>query len=253
MNQQVIINKQLITFSQFGGLNANTTLIFLHGWRSQKEVWNPVIQNLLIINNQLSIIAIDLPGFGASPVPDNDWDLSGYANIAAEFIKKLDLKNVCVVGHSFGGRVGIKLASSRADLVKKLVLVDSAGFVMDQNKKAAMSLAAKLVKPLFKPKFMQGLRKKIYRTIGAEDYVATPHLQKIFVKTIEEDLSENMKRILQPTLIVFGEKDLETPIEYGNRMSVLIPKSRLQILKDAGHFSFLDKTGDFVSCLVKFL
>lgn len=253
MNQQIVINNQLISFVKRGSELAEQTLLFLHGWRSNKEAWSNIIQKLRVTGDGLQVYAIDLPGFGASPAPKTAWGVEDYANLVAEFISKLDLKNVVVIGHSFGGRVGIKLASSRIDLVKKLILVDAAGFVTSSAKKSTLGFAAKIVKPIFKPKFMQGLRKKIYKQIGAEDYVATPELQKIFVKTVNEDLTENMKRILQPTLIVWGEKDKETPLSFAERMKFEIRNSKLEILPNAGHFSFIDQPEEFVKILHEFI
>ncbi len=270
MNQQIVINNQLISFVKQGSELAEQTLLFLHGWRSNKEVWSGVANKLISESANKLVYTIDLPGFGASSTPKGDWPLDklgthpsnsnnnvwgveDYANLVAEFISKQDLKNVVVIGHSFGGRVGIKLASTRTDLVKKLVLVDAAGFAANAAKKSAMGLAAKIVKPIFKSKFMQGLRRKIYKQIGAEDYIATPELQKIFVKTVNEDLSENMKRILQPTLIVFGESDKDTLPQTGEKMHSLIPNSKFIILPHAGHFSFIDQPEEFVKILNKFI
>ena len=132
-------------------------------------------------------------------------------------------------------------------------MVDAAGFAMDASKKSAIGLTAKIVRPFFKPKFMQGLRKKIYKQIGAEDYLATPELQKTFVNVVGEDLTENMKRILQPTLIVFGENDADTPPSSGKKMQSLIPNTKYIILSDAGHFSFIDQPAEFVKVLTNFI
>ncbi len=254
MNQQIVIQGQLISYFQSGEKNADTTLLFLHGWRSQKEVWHQVIKDITNKNDlNVNALALDLPGFGQSPITNLSWKVGDFANLVAEFINKLNLKNVCLVGHSFGGRVAIKLASTRIDIIKKVVLVDSAGFPMNQKKKKTFALVAKLVKPVFRPKFMQSVRKQIYKVIGAEDYVATPKLQEIFLNTINEDLTENMKRILQPSLVVFGEKDTETPVEYGEKMHELILNSKFKILKDAGHFSFLDKPQEFVEIIINFI
>ncbi len=253
MTQQIVINNQLLSYIKEGNEAVKTTLLFLHGWRSSKEAWLNAISKLIIMNNQLSIIALDLPGFGQSPAPKEPWGVGEYANLVGEFISKLNLNNVIIVGHSFGGRVGIKLASLRPDLIKKLVLVDAAGFAMDADIKSVIGVVAKIVRPFFKPKFMQGLRKKIYQQIGAEDYVATPELQKIFVKIVNEDLTEHMKRILQPTLLVWGENDKYTPVEYLHNMRTLIPNTKYHILQNAGHFSFLDKPEEFVRVLTEFV
>jgi pimeloyl-ACP methyl ester carboxylesterase len=253
MNKQVVVNNLLISYNETLGGNGKA-LLFLHGWRSNKEVWIQVNQLISKSANQFaSTYALDLPGFGGSQIPAAPMTVGDYANVVAQFIKKLDLKNVIILGHSFGGRVGIKLSSEYSGLIAKLVLVDSAGFAMDANKKGFIKIAAKIAKPFFKPQMMQGLRKKVYKQIGAEDYLATPELQKTFVNVTSEDLSEDMKKIKAPTLIVTGENDKDTPVEYGELMKVLIPNSKQEIIKNAGHFSFLDKPEEFISILEKFI
>ncbi len=133
------------------------------------------------------------------------------------------------------------MAASHPEIINKLVLVDSAGFAMNDSKKSFMSVGAKIAKPFFKPKFMHGLRKKIYQKIGAEDYLATPELQKTFINVVNEDLSVDMAKIKCPTLIINGENDKDTPIAFGDLMQSIIPNSNFVILPNAGHFSFLDK------------
>jgi pimeloyl-ACP methyl ester carboxylesterase len=250
MAKQVIINNLLISYGERAG-ESGKTLLFLHGWRSNKEVWASVVQKLG--NYEIGKLAIDLPGFGQSQIPSRSMTVGDYANIVAEFIKKLELKNVIIVGHSFGGRVGIKLASEHPELISKLVLVDSAGFPMPAGKKSLMKIAAKIVKPIFKPRAMQGLRRKIYQAIGAEDYLATPELQKTFVNITGEDLTEDMKRIQAPTLIIYGQNDKDTPPQYGELMRCLIHNSKFIILNSAGHFSFLDRPEGFAEALKNFI
>ncbi len=249
MNNQLVINNNLIAYSDFGiGENA---VIFLHGWRSNKEVWQQVTDKLISLS-AYKLYTVDLPGFGKSQTPEIPMTVGDYAEVVKGFIEKLELKNVIIVGHSFGGRIGIKLAAKYPSLIKKLVLVDAAGFAMDSSKKITMNFAAKIAKPFFKPKFMQGLRKSIYKQIGAEDYVATPNLQKTFVNITGEDLTEDLKKIICPTLIITGEDDKETPVEFGKRMQSLIHNSRFIILANAGHFSFLDQSDEFLRVIENF-
>lgn len=250
MNKQIVANGQLVSYSELGSGNAEA-VIFLHGWRSGKEVWARVLSYLSISNCQL--ISMDLPGFGGSEMPKKNFTIGDYAETLADFITKLELKNVTLVGHSFGGRVAIKLAAKNPKLISKLILVDSAGFVMEGSRKNLMVATAKLVKPIFKPWFMQGLRKKIYQSIGAEDYLATPELQKTFMNVVNEDLTEDMKKVDCPTLVIFGEKDTDTPVEFGKRMHSIIHNSKFLILKNAGHFSFIDQPEEFIKILNTFI
>jgi pimeloyl-ACP methyl ester carboxylesterase len=100
---------------------------------------------------------------------------------------------------------------------------------------------------------MQPLRLKLYQKIGAEDYVATPKLTRTFLNIVREDSTESMPKITAPTLIIWGENDQETPLEQGRKINSLISNSKFLILSRAGHYSFLDKTGQFTKELEKFL
>lgn len=179
------------------------------------------------------------------------FTISDYRDIVSGFIEKMKIKKSVLVGHSFGGRIAIKLAATKPQLVKKLVLVDSAGFV--DKKRQSMKFLAKLVKPLFAPAWMQRIRTRIYTKIGAEDYLATPVLQKTFMNIIKEDLSDDVSRIRVPTLLLWGENDTETPVMYGRRMHEKIHNSQLVVLPNAGHFSFLDKPGEFYQAFIRFI
>ena len=251
MDQQVIIDNHLISFRSFNLQASNTAVVFLHGWGSSKEAWQGIEAQLKTSGQ--AILLLDLPGFGASPLSKRDLSIADYAALVAGFVKKQGLAKVSIVGHSFGGRIGIKLAARYPQLVAKLVLVDSAGFAMGSKQKKIYAMAARLVRPVFKPAFMAGLRKSIYQALGAEDYLATPALQKTFIKAVGEDLAEDMKKIACPTLVVFGEKDTDTPVEFGERMHKLIAGSELRVLAGAGHYSFLDKPEEFSLLLKGFI
>lgn len=251
MNQQVVVLDTLVSFFSLNAQSDGTPLVFLHGWRSEKQVWQGIVERLEVLGRP--IYALDLPGFGASALPKTEYGLSNYALVVGEFLQKKQLSPAVVIGHSFGGRVAIRLAAEHPELVKRLVLADSAGFKMPQAKKTLLNAAAKLVRPLFRLSGLQGVRKKIYESLGAEDYLATPQLQRTFVRVINEDLSAEMQKIACPTLIVYGEADTATPPEFGRRMQSLIAGSRLEILSSAGHYSFLDQPEKFSQLISQFI
>ena len=253
--KQIIINNQLISYLSKTG-TGEKCLLFLHGWGSNKEVWQKIVDSDQW--SEASVYCMDLPGFGNSPLASKKqikegWSVCDYAEIVKGFIEKLGLKNVIIVGHSFGGRVGIKLVSNFPSLLLKLVLVDSAGFIDSSSKKRILVWTSKIVRPLFKLQFLHSVRRRIYKKIGTEDYINMPELKETFVKIVSEDLSENMARVVCPTLIIWGENDVVTPPAFGERMKFLIPNSELIILSQAGHYSFLDKPEEFVKILIDFI
>lgn len=248
MLRQLSLHGTLVSFEDYGG--KGISVVFLHGWRSQASVWANVAH---VLGETVRRFALDLPGFGASPSPRNPWTLSDYAGVVREFLEKERLGPSILVGHSFGGRVATRLAAEAPELVFKLVLVDSAGFPAPAAKKAAFGFVARLLRPLFYPRFMQPLRRLLYRAIGAEDYVATPELTETFVNVVNEDLTEHLRRVRCPALLVWGSRDTDTPLATANRMLGLLPGARLTVLEGAGHFPFLDKPDQFSAFLREFI
>ena len=246
MKDNLVIGGQLVNYYQIGQGKKN--LIFLHGWGSNALIWQNIISK--IDQKQFCIYTLDLPGFGNSALPKKSFSISDYTEVISEFISKLNLKNNILIGHSFGGRIAIKLAATHPNLIKKLILVDSAGIKVD---KKFTNYLAKIVKPIFKPKFMQKSRMLIYKKIGAQDYANSGELKETFKKIINEDLTSYLDRIKLPVLIIWGEDDQETPLQFAQIMKEKINNSQLKIIKDAGHFSFIDQPQLFINELNNFI
>ncbi|OGE76954.1 MAG: hypothetical protein A3C85_01240 [Candidatus Doudnabacteria bacterium RIFCSPHIGHO2_02_FULL_48_21] len=229
---------------------AAQTVVFLHGWRSEAAVWRPVMDRL---GRRYRQFALDLPGFGKSEKPKHIFTLVDYATVVLGFIKKMELKKIVVVGHSFGGRVVIKLSALEPDIVEKLILVDSAGFRLHGKRNAVLRIVAKMLKPFFMIPGLRTLRLPIYRVMGAEDYLATPELRETFLNVINEDLTALLGYVRQETLIVWGGRDEDTPLMLAMWLKEHIPHSDLVIFHNAGHFSFLDEPDKFVGTVRDFL
>lgn len=255
--KQIIIDGLLIRYYTEG--EGKTPIIFLHGWRSSAAVWHNTIYQLTAIRESktYSLYAIDLPGFGKSEIPKTPFTLHDYAEIVKEFIIAIQSQEsripVCIVGHSFGGRIAVKLAAEHPKFVQKLILVGCGGARENSARRTALIACAKIVKPFFTPRFMHPLRKKIYQALGAEDYLATPELKETYLNIINEPLEPLFPRITTPTVIIWGENDEEAPLEYGKKMARAISHAKLVVIKNAGHFCFLDQPEEFIKVLAPFL
>jgi pimeloyl-ACP methyl ester carboxylesterase len=159
------------------------------------------------------------------------------------------------VGHSFGGRIAIKLASQSPSYLTSLILVDSAGLDHRSRDTSITIGFAKLVAPLFKPSFMQPLRKKLYALIGSDDYVASQYIKDTFINIVNESLDQYLPLISTRTLIIWGEQDDNsyTPPSDAQVMQEKIAKSQVVILPGAGHYSFMDRPKEFAEALTNFL
>jgi len=245
-SKQLVINEVLVNYIDVNPESRNV-FVFLHGWQSSAQAWSGIMERLS--TKGVRLVAIDLPGFGGSPLPKTAWGVGEYAEMVRAFSQKLGIHRIILVGHSFGGRVAIKLSATVPDLVSKLVLVDAAGIKNENLLNKLMVLAAKTVKPLFALPVLRNYKSTAYKAIGAVDYAEAGPLKDIFIKTINEDLTEFLPKIHAPTLLVWGAKDMETPLAFGELMNRLIPNSKLVVLTDAGHFSFIDQPDKFTDLI----
>ncbi len=247
----VLIDNLKINYEEEGD---GETLILLHGWKNDLEIWNSIAPSL----NSYRVIRLDLPGFGKSDSPSEAWDVSDYAIFLSEFLKKLETSKITVIGHSFGGRIGIKFSVLYPDKISKLVLVDSGGIRLKSVRRLFAFILAKLGKIIWLFPLVrfnkEELRRKFYKAINANDYLEQNQiLKKTFLKIISEDLRIEAKKIKIPTLIIWGEKDLITSLKEGRILANSIKNSQLIAIKDAGHWPFVEKTQDFIGILCKFL
>lgn len=251
--RNIILKKKSVRYYSAGAAENEINIIFLHGWRSEALIWQKIIHTLP--QDGFNCFALDLPGFGKSEAPTDFFTIQDYADVVLEFINKLKLTNVVLIGHSFGGRIAIKIAAENFLFIKSIVLVDSAGIKVTSLGSKIKLFFAKLVKPLFKLKFLKNAKKGIYKIIGSEDYLATPALQKTFVHIINEDLTQLLPLIEVPALLLWGEKDKNpnSSLEHALVMKNLIKDSKLMLIPNAAHFSFLDNPHSFIAKLKDFL
>lgn len=213
-------------------------ILLLHGWSCKKETFSSIIDNL---STFMEVYAIDFPGFGESDEPKEVFGVDDYVDIVEEFIEKMNIKKLSLLGHSFGGRVIIKLVN-RKNLnfdIDKLVLVDAAG-IRHEPKKTKKQMIYKKVFPIIKkisPKLLNYIKTKV----GSTDYRnATPMMRDILVKTINEDLIELIPNIKNSTLLIWGENDTATPYSDAVYMNEHIKDSGIVKIANAGHFAFLE-------------
>ncbi|MGB9843310.1 MAG: alpha/beta fold hydrolase [Caldisericia bacterium] len=231
-------------------------IILLHGWGANSDSLLPIFNYLK--KNYLTI-SLDLPGFGKSDIPLNSLNGEDYKNFTLKFIKYLNLKNFVIIGHSFGGRIGIRIAKENLSDLKGLILIDSAGIREKKTKKQKISesifkllknLSIKIIKGEKKDKFLEKLR----NIFGSIDYKSQKGvMRETLVKVVNEDLTPFLKDIKVKTLIIWGEKDKELPIRHAYIMNREIQNSKLIVLKNCGHFPYLDNLTKVLNFIESFL
>lgn len=226
--------------------NGDEVAVILQGWGTDFEVYDTVANG---INEKYKVIQFDFPGFGRSDEPEEAWNVDAFADFFCEFMSALKIKKVTLIGHSYGGRVIIKLAV-RGNLpfeITNIVLIDSAGILPERTfAQKAKIKRYKVLKKLFNLKLIYALFPEVIDDWrdrqGSTDYRnATPIMRQCLVMAVNEDLTELLPMIKQDTLLIWGDKDTATPIRDAKIMEKKIPNSGLVILEGAGHFSFLEQ------------
>lgn len=232
---------------------AGRPLLLMHGWGCSSRV---VASIATVAAQSHHVLNIDMPGFGETPEPPEVWGVEMYTRLVEKIVDKLGLENVSMIGHSFGGRVGI-LYSSRHS-VDKLVLVDAAGIKPRRSlryyiKVYSFKTAKHIVKALLPKRKAEAVIERM-RGRGSSDYAqASSRMRAILSKVVNEDLSDRLSSINAPTLLVWGENDTATPLSDAKKMEKLIPDAGLVSFPGCGHYSFLDNPIQFAAVLKSFL
>lgn len=235
--QHVIVDGLDIRYHTTG---SGPVAFFLHGWGSQMESFSELMRTDSWKTHR--VIALDLPGFGGSQAPREDWDVERYAKFVAAFLQKISIDSVdVIVGHSFGGRIALKAVSQHLIVPSKMVLIASAGAAVRHTVRTALYyLVAKVGKivTLIPPFvfFRKQFRTFLYRSAGSGDYQTAGVLTGTFKKVIAEDLLPDARLIVVPTLLIWGERDDQTPLSEGRSLSKALQQSQLIIVSGAGHF-----------------
>lgn len=231
-------------------------LILLHGWGGNSGSLFPLAN---ILKKDFKVFTLDLPGFGKSSKPTSAIGGDKYKIIVQKFINFIEVHNYSIIGHSFGGRIAIRIASEKPLDLCSLVLIDSGGIKSEKEITQLLSerlfkLLKKTIKLIFKGKLQYKILETLKRHFGSYDYrKQNGIMREILVKVINEDLSNLLTQIDVPTLIIWGEKDDVLPLSHARYIKQLVRNSQLEIIPNAGHFPYLDNLPKVYAVLSKFL
>jgi pimeloyl-ACP methyl ester carboxylesterase len=232
-------------------------LLYLHSAGGETE-WMPFHEQLA---RHFTVYLPAHPGFADSKGLEQVRDICDYAWHYVDLIRDLKLGPVPVVGFSLGGWTGLELAILRPQLVKKLVIVNSAGvrvpeapmgefFVDDLAKLRQLlfydqndpSISLAMPQSLDDPRIIHWLRaREATARVAWNPYLHNPRLP------------QNLSRIECPTLVLWGRHDKLLPLGIGEYYAKSIPNARLEIVENCGHMLPFEKTEEFVAKTVEFL
>ena len=223
-------------------------VVLLHGWGASLEALTGVQK---VLSDGFRVLSFDLPGFGESDPPPTAWDSNDYASVILEGLDRLGIEQTHLVGHSFGGKVALRITSSRPDRVGRLVLVNSAG--LRPRRTIAFRARAAGYRILRQVARSGRLRAWLAGRMGSEDYRSAGRLRPTLVRCVNEDLRAILPGITVPTLLIWGDLDDATPLADGQLMEALIPDAGLVVFGGAGHFAYADDLPRFCRVVSHFL
>jgi len=248
-------------------------MLFIHGLGALWQCW---LLNMPPFMETHRVVALDLPGFGASEMPAEPISIQQYARVVDDVCRQLGVEDPVVVGNSMGGFIGAELALANPTRVERLVLVAAAGLSIEyQRREPLMTLArvwaaattrtgARAEQPVvrrprlrraalqsvvrYPEKLSVPLTTELVRGAGKEGFL--PALDALMSYSFRDRLAQ----IEIPVLIVWGRNDMLVPVSDAERYEDLIgPNAHKVIFEDTGHVPMLERPGRFNELLRGFL
>lgn len=213
------------------------TVLALHGWQRTHRDFIPVFDRPGE-DGGTGVVALDLFGFGSTPPPPEAWGTREYAGQLVPLFEESGTlaERVVVVGHSFGGRVAIRLCAQVPGRIERLVLTGVP--LLDRKGREARPAAAfRLARRLHRLGLVGDERMEAMRDrYGSADYRAVHGvMREVFVRVIAERYEEELASITCPVDLIWGGDDTEVPAEVATRARPMFPKASLRVLPGVGH------------------
>jgi pimeloyl-ACP methyl ester carboxylesterase len=220
-------------------------VVLIHGWGSSGRMWWHLAPGLAVRHR---VWALDLPGFGESDKPADDWySIPNYTALVHEFVRTMELERAHLVGHSMGGLIAFDVAATHPEVVARVVAINPVvsgratlrPFMQIKSSRTALGLALRASPVLFQPvlresgKLVQGIT---YLHRRFEDF-AKGTVDSILASgraTVTYNVAPQLSRITAPTLVIVGNQDVTVTNAEGRLAARSIPNARLVTLP-AGH------------------
>ena len=250
-------------------------LVFVHGLSGSWQNW---LEQLPEFSRDHRCIAVDLPGFGESPMPRDEISIKGYGEWLDRLFDEIDIDGAAVVGNSMGGFIGLEAALSIPHRVERLVLVSAAGITIEKQRNETLLRLAERGENLAQYATAHVVAQAdwlVRRPRGRRllMWFVAAHPEKLHPALVHEQaqgagkpgflpaldaltnypIRDRLPEIEAPTLIVWGDKDILVPVKDAYAFDKLIPDSRLIVYEDIGHVAMLETPERFNADLRAFL
>jgi pimeloyl-ACP methyl ester carboxylesterase len=236
-------------------------LVFVHGAAEDGRIWKPQLDALA---DEFTVVAWDEPGAGRSSDLPARFSLADYANCLAGLIEALALGPAHVAGLSWGGTLVQELYRHQPGLAATLILVDTyAGWKGSLPEEEVQARVAGVLESLatpaedFDPTFpglFAGEPPAEFLPLVEEvaSAVRPKSLRTQVLLMAEADQRDVLPRIAVPTLLIWGELDVRSPLSVAREFDQQIPDTKLVVIPDAGHVSNLEQADRFNEAVREF-
>jgi pimeloyl-ACP methyl ester carboxylesterase len=256
-------------------IGSGPALVFVHGLAGSWQNW---LEQLPVFAEDHRVVAMDLPGFGASPMPRDQISISAYAGIVDELLGALGIERAAIVGNSMGGFIAAEIAIDFSTRVERLVLESAAGITSQSEPTARLIPALRAAERSllaitgWVAAKSDGVARRRRLRQATLNVVAThpdllnsalaaellrgsgkPGFIDAFYALTHYPIRDRLSRITAPTLVVWGERDFLVPLRDADVFEELIPNSRKVIYPDTGHVPMIERPARFNADLRAFL
>jgi pimeloyl-ACP methyl ester carboxylesterase len=247
-------------------------IVFVHGLGGQ---WQNFLENIPRAAQERRVIALDLPGFGATPEPGHKITIPGYGRCVDALCEELSLGRVDMVGNSMGGYIAAEVAIQFPERIDQLILISAAGITSADIARRPILTVGRIATAMVsygaarhrqiasRPKSRHMALALVARypsllraDLAYEGFIlgaGKPGFDGALRACLEYDFRDRLPEIRQPTLIVWGEKDSIIPVRDAHEFERLIPDSRKVVMRDTGHIPMAERPETFNDLMMEFL
>lgn len=215
-------------------------VVFLHGWGRSSSDFR--VAAAALADEGVGTLALDLPGFGASPVPTVAGGARHYADVLIPALREISGgRPVVLVGHSFGGRIAVVLAARCPDLVGAVVATGAPLLARESGHRRSPVAYRVIRRAAAWGVFSEARLERARQKYGSADYrAASGVLREILVATVQETYGDELRALRQPLALVWGAEDRDVPVQVAERV-VAETGATLRVEPGVGHLLPLER------------
>lgn len=248
-------------------------IFFVHGLGGSWRNW---LENMPAAAKNHRVVALDLPGFGTSPMPSEPITIKAYGDLIVAFADKIGLgPDAALVGHSMGGFISTEAVIEAPERFSSVTLVAAAGITFakfPQTRKQIAKIAVRMMMPIAVSQLERNMGRKRLRSASFKGLIAhpsmigreilwelgsygirSPGMLQAAYALAGYDTRHRLAEITLPTLVIWGEQDRLVPVSAAHSYDRRIPHSELELIDDAGHMVQLERAGRFNRILEDFV